>query len=933
MKRNLLKPMLALLLVLMGGMNVMALETYDFQALCMAIGKGGPWAVNDGGDAGFTINDATMHYLGDYTEQGFSWNGRFAYEYVAERGKFTMRNKNNKKDKNCGMFSWDYTHKFSILDLKDGDKVTITTLAGTTSFVSTNVTAEVNEGDVVASGTAYTISTTEETTRLDIEMAAATLISKIEIEPFGVETVPVITVTPKTLKLIPTATAKLTATVSPAADTQWTSSDESIVTVDAEGNVTAIAAGTATITNSWKSEISDATASDACVITVADVDLSAYTIVKSYDFTAMGDVTLELNSEAAGAIWNDANSKNNNVFFCTNEGLEDIAVQAAVSNNKGWSIVDGQGLLLASGAGRCAAVGNIKAGQIVEFIYTGNGFYTKSDGTDDGIAKTALNEGTGRAIYQADADGMIGFELIKGNAVQQINIYSNASEATLKTIALAPGVWETDGAVFAAYAFNDEGNAWFPFVKVGDGSRKYRFAAPASAYVAQVPDTYTGIIAVRLKPATADGYNAENDGLNWDNKWNQTDDIDFTTVNDGSTITITGWETSDYTIGDASANLDDLKDKLGKAIAMADLFDLDTTAAAAALANTEATEADLTAALTSLVTDIVPKAQETITLARKFFEKFDGAAGAALEPYFAAAETALGGTDFQAMYEAAMALFAQGLVEGQRAMAKVSGYLEKMENETVNTDLAAINTAVAANDLNAVLAALRQMKDDLPDAAQAYAVQVQTLIDEGEAAGNDVSGMKTALSSVMTAYLQYKMKKADLVDVGYALYQLIKAVEEYKAAQAVVSYYLVGTMTNWVEDGVNEEYKLTLNTEAGEGVEEYMISLDLTTADRFKIVKKDGDSYVWYPDGTDNDYGQSGEITADGNYTVYFRPNADGGDDWFWKVIYVEANSTDHISAVNIADQNVVIFNLSGQRVMKAQKGLYIVNGKKVILK
>ncbi len=419
------KSLLLALLIMMGGAKVSALETYDFQELCMKLGKGGPWAVNDGGDAGFTLGTeeapVVMHYLGDYTDQGFTWNQRFAYEYVDGRGKFTMRNKSNKKDKNCGMFSWDYAHNFSILGLKDGDKVTITIPTGTVTFVSE--TAEgVSEGDAVTSDQAYTITTTEESTRLDIQMASATLIAKIVIEPYGVETIPTIKLNKEMLALIPGATAKLTASVDPAGiATQWKSDNEAVATIADDGTVTAIAAGTATITNSWASEVSDATAEDACVVTVTDVDLSKYKIVRAYDFTTMGDVTLELQEDAAGAIWNDANSKPNDVFFCTNEGLEQIAVQAAVSSNKGWSIVDGQGLFLASGAGRCAAVADIKTGQIVEFIYTGDGFYTRSD--DDGIEKTALNESIGHAIYQADEDGMIGFELVKGNAVKQINIY------------------------------------------------------------------------------------------------------------------------------------------------------------------------------------------------------------------------------------------------------------------------------------------------------------------------------------------------------------------------------------------------------------------------------------------------------------------------------------------------------------------------------
>ena len=711
MKRYLLKPMLALLLVLTGGMNVMALETYDFQDLCMALGKGGPWAVNDGGDAGFTLgteeSPITMHFLGDYTEQGFTWNGRFAYEYVDERGKFTMRNKYNKKDKNCGMFSWDYTHSFSILGLKDGDKVTITTLAGTTSFVSTNVTAEVNEGDIVESGIAYTIVTTEETTRLDISMAAATLISKIEIEPYGVETVPVITVTPKTLKLIPTATAQLKADVSPAAESKWASSDESVATVAEDGTVTAIAAGTATITNSWKSTISDAMAFDKCEITVADVDLSTYS-KKTIDFTAMGDITLEINTEnVAGAFWNDANSKNNDAYWCANEGLDFLAVQAAADpSGKGWSIVDGQGLVLGTGAGRCAAISGIKKGQIVEFIYTGNGFFTKSDGTSDaGIAKTALNEGVGRAIYLAEEAGMIGFELIKGNAVQQINIYGEGeAEVTNKTIGLIPGVWATDDAVFAAYAWNDEGNKWFPF------------AAVEGAYATQIPDNYTGIIIVRLKPSTAEGFDGENYGYNWNNKWNQTADIDFTTIADKTVFTITGWgegegANSTYTTGTVPTDLTELKaaledaiteatalnayandetltnaitaaqaalaneestaedlalvatalkiaatnaakDVLQKAVTLAGTFGIDASAAQAVLDKEDATIEELKTALTTFLETAIPAAKEALAQAKSFFNTFDKTAAEELKGDFDAAEAALAGTDINAMITA-----------------------------------------------------------------------------------------------------------------------------------------------------------------------------------------------------------------------------------------------------------------------------------------
>lgn len=101
-----------------------------------------------------------------------------------------------------------------------------------------------------------------------------------------------------------------------------------------------------------------------------------------------------------------------------------------------------------------------------------------------------------------------------------------------------------------------------------------------------------------------------------------------------------------------------------------------------------------------------------------------------------------------------------------------------------------------------------------------------------------------------------------------------------------VAYYVVGNMTDWAP---NANYKMTLNE--GATTTEYTYSMDLTTESQFKVVKvEEGKDNVWYPAGTGNNYGEHGEITADGKYTIYFRPNKDGGDDWFYNYIYVAAN-------------------------------------------
>jgi hypothetical protein len=247
-------------------------------------------------------------------------------------------------------------------------------------------------------------------------------------------TQPTITVSPKALSLIPGGAAKVSAKVDPNTfTTVWASDKEAVATVAEDGTVTAVAAGVANIINRWDS---DATVADTAVITVVDFDVAQYEIVKQFDFTTMGDVTLTIESEAAGKIWNAGNKVANDVFFCTNEGLEDIAVQAVLSGGKGWSITEA-GLTLGSSAGRCAAIGHLKAGQIVEIIYTGSQFFTgsKEDATmkDDGAVKTALNEGIGRAIYKMEEDGMLGFEIATGKAIEKIIVYEEP-EPTLPEI-------------------------------------------------------------------------------------------------------------------------------------------------------------------------------------------------------------------------------------------------------------------------------------------------------------------------------------------------------------------------------------------------------------------------------------------------------------------------------------------------------------------
>ena len=93
-----------------------------------------------------------------------------------------------------------------------------------------------------------------------------------------------------------------------------------------------------------------------------------------------------------------------------------------------------------------------------------------------------------------------------------------------------------------------------------------------------------------------------------------------------------------------------------------------------------------------------------------------------------------------------------------------------------------------------------------------------------------------------------------------------------------MDYYVAGSMTNW---GPMAAYKLAANP-ANEG--EYMGEFTFAANDEFKVGYSDGttiESTNYFPNGIDNNY----VITEAGDYTVYFRPDGQGGEDWHYGCI------------------------------------------------
>ena len=131
-------------------------------------------------------------------------------------------------------------------------------------------------------------------------------------------------------------------------------------------------------------------------------------------------------------------------------------------------------------------------------------------------------------------------------------------------------------------------------------------------------------------------------------------------------------------------------------------------------------------------------------------------------------------------------------------------------------------------------------------------------------------------------------------------------------------YYVIGSMTGWE---VNAAYELKANP-AAEG--EYMGEFDFEANAQLKVVKNDKET--WYPDGMDNNY----TIAEAGTYTVYFRPDGQGGEGWhygFINAIKKEVPVVVEINCFEFYTKNV------GDEVAMDELTVTYVNGANVYVK
>lgn len=100
-------------------------------------------------------------------------------------------------------------------------------------------------------------------------------------------------------------------------------------------------------------------------------------------------------------------------------------------------------------------------------------------------------------------------------------------------------------------------------------------------------------------------------------------------------------------------------------------------------------------------------------------------------------------------------------------------------------------------------------------------------------------------------------------------------------------------MNDW---GPSKQFQLTQNPA---NPAEYMITLSLKAGAKLKVIGVDGEgNWTWFPGGSDPNY----VVSAAGQYTIYCRPDGQGGDDWFYHCLYLAAAPAPAIPVTEISN-------------------------------
>ena len=130
-------------------------------------------------------------------------------------------------------------------------------------------------------------------------------------------------------------------------------------------------------------------------------------------------------------------------------------------------------------------------------------------------------------------------------------------------------------------------------------------------------------------------------------------------------------------------------------------------------------------------------------------------------------------------------------------------------------------------------------------------------------------------------------------------------------------YYLVGKLNSvgeWSVDDLSDAKLFAVNPDNDK---EYQLNYTFAIGDSIKVVEvKEDEIITWFPAEGAN-YGIDDH--HNGATTVYFRPDYEGGDDWYAKCIYVVPTSTVDIEITNDGVQAIKVLRNGQILIIKGE--------------
>ena len=436
------------------------------------------------------------------------------------------------------------------------------------------------------------------------------------------------------------------------------------------------------------------------------------------------------------------------------------------------------------------------------------------------------------------------------------------------------------------------------------------------------------------------------------------------------------------------------REQLQNVIDLAEAFAADelATQIAAAKAAVEGTDiAAMQTAMNTLAMAAIPLASGVLNDTKQFATTYGYTeVSAAVD----ATQAAILTTDMTKIQAALNDLIAKTVPAAQDAIGKIEGYAKTLNDKALNEALAKAKTSLASGNIKNIIADIKAIEEPFVAAAENFVAKVQAENIEDaavQAALNEVAAaiadkepnivtIGNAVKELIAAYEAYQIAQRPEItfaenNVYYWESPSVVKVDgkEYPgfvtenggtavgtAADGRVNYPQAGYNTiclNGNPDFSTDIVTITLN----EGVTLKKDDEIAITAFRNKNatgktsgakLKFDDGSTITTGDGKEfvnihKDVATSDEYaavpntitikvpeTGDGSKKIVMTRSYGGTNLFITKIDISRPGETVGISQVNSeAAQNAGIFNLNGQRMMNVQKGLYIINGKKVLVK